>query len=49
MSPAGILETVLYAKDLAATEIFYRDVLGMEPFRSVAGRHSSIAAATRCC
>jgi catechol 2,3-dioxygenase-like lactoylglutathione lyase family enzyme len=32
MTPAGILETVLYAKDLAATEAFYREVLGMEPF-----------------
>jgi catechol 2,3-dioxygenase-like lactoylglutathione lyase family enzyme len=39
MSPAGILETVLYAKDLAATEAFYRDVLGLEPFVSAAGRH----------
>lgn len=32
MSPAGILETVLYAPDLGAAEAFYRDVLGMEPF-----------------
>ena len=39
MSPAGILETVLYAKDLAAIEPFYRDVLGLDPFVSVAGRH----------
>ena len=39
MSPAGILETVLYAKNLAATETFYRDVLGLEPFVSVADRH----------
>lgn len=39
MSPAGILETVLYAKDLAATEAFYRDVLGLDPFVSVDGRH----------
>ena len=39
MSPAGILETVLYAKDLAATEAFYRDVLGLEPFVSAVGRH----------
>ena len=39
MSPAGILETVLYAKDLAATETFYRDVLGLEPFVSAADRH----------
>lgn len=39
MSPAGILETVLYAKDLGAAEVFYRDVLGLEPFVSAAGRH----------
>jgi catechol 2,3-dioxygenase-like lactoylglutathione lyase family enzyme len=39
MPPAGILETVLYAKDLGATETFYRDVLGFEPFAKVAGRH----------
>jgi catechol 2,3-dioxygenase-like lactoylglutathione lyase family enzyme len=39
MRPAGILETVLYAKDLAATETFYRDVLELEPFAKVAGRH----------
>ena len=39
MTPAGILETVLYAKDLAAAEAFYRDALGMEPFAKAAGRH----------
>ena len=39
MSPAGILETVLYAKDLAATETFYREVLGLDPFVNVNGRH----------
>ena len=39
MSPAGILETVLYAKDLAAAQTFYRDVLGLEPFANAAGRH----------
>jgi catechol 2,3-dioxygenase-like lactoylglutathione lyase family enzyme len=39
MRPAGILETVLYAKDLGATEAFYRDVLGLEPFTKAAGRH----------
>jgi catechol 2,3-dioxygenase-like lactoylglutathione lyase family enzyme len=37
--PSGILETVLYARDLQATEDFYRRVLGLEPFASVAGRH----------
>jgi catechol 2,3-dioxygenase-like lactoylglutathione lyase family enzyme len=39
MKPAGILETVLYAKDLGATEAFYRDVLGLEPFTRAEGRH----------
>ena len=39
MSPAGILETVLYAKDLEATEAFYREVLGLEPFAKLGGRH----------
>ena len=39
MIPTGILETVLYATDLAAAEAFYRDALGMEPFARVAGRH----------
>ena len=39
MTPAGVLETVLYAKDLAAAEAFYRDALGMEPFAGAAGRH----------
>jgi catechol 2,3-dioxygenase-like lactoylglutathione lyase family enzyme len=39
MTPEGILETVLYAKDLAATETFYADILGMTPFAEVEGRH----------
>jgi catechol 2,3-dioxygenase-like lactoylglutathione lyase family enzyme len=39
MQPAGILETVLYAKDLDAAEMFYRDVLGLDPFAGVPGRH----------
>ena len=39
MAPTGVLETVLYAKDLAAAEAFYRDVLGLEPFAKVASRH----------
>ena len=38
MTPAGILETVLYASDLAAAERFYRDVLGMEPFAKAPDR-----------
>ena len=39
MTPAGVLETVLYAKDLAATESFYRDVLGLDAFARADGRH----------
>jgi catechol 2,3-dioxygenase-like lactoylglutathione lyase family enzyme len=39
MTPDGILETVLYAKDLAAIEAFYHDVLGMQPFAKADGRH----------
>ena len=38
-APKGILETVLYTDDLAETERFYRDVLAMTPFVTVAGRH----------
>jgi catechol 2,3-dioxygenase-like lactoylglutathione lyase family enzyme len=37
-SPTGILETVLYAVDLVATEAFYADILGMVPFSKLAGR-----------
>lgn len=39
MTPAGILETTLCARDLAAMEAFYRDVLGFEPFAKMPGRH----------
>jgi catechol 2,3-dioxygenase-like lactoylglutathione lyase family enzyme len=39
MRPKDILETVIYADNLAAIESFYRDALGMEPFASVTGRH----------
>ncbi len=38
MQPSGVLETVLYAEDLAATEQFYGDILGMTPFAKLAGR-----------
>ena len=38
MQPSGILETVIYASDLAAAERFYADVLGMLPFSKLAGR-----------
>jgi len=30
LRPAGVLETVLYAQDLAAAEAFYSNVLGLE-------------------
>ncbi len=39
MTPAGILETVLYAEDLDAAEAFYRDVLGLERMTRVGNRH----------
>lgn len=34
-----VIETCLYATDLDATERFYRDVLGLDPFTRVEGRH----------
>ena len=39
MIPTGILETVLYTKDLAAAETFYREVLGLSPFGKAQLRH----------
>jgi catechol 2,3-dioxygenase-like lactoylglutathione lyase family enzyme len=36
--PTGILETVIYAVDLDATEAFYADILGMVPFSKLARR-----------
>lgn len=38
MQPSGILETILYATDLDATEDFYRRVLGLEPYAKSEGR-----------
>lgn len=35
----GVLETCLYASDLAAAERFYRDVLGLAAFAREEGRH----------
>ena len=35
----GVLETCLYASDLAAAERFYGDVLGLERFARAEGRH----------
>lgn len=37
--PLRILETVLYAPNLARMEDFYRRALGLEPFAAVPGRH----------
>ena len=34
-----ILETALYAEDLARTAAFYEEVLGLERFAEVEGRH----------
>ena len=39
MSPAAILETVLYAADLDAARAFYRDVMGLPVYSEVPGRH----------
>ncbi len=39
MTPRAILETAVYAADLAAAEVFYRDVLGLPVIAKVAGRH----------
>lgn len=36
----GVLETCLYAEDLAAGERFYADVLGLEAFAREPGRHA---------
>jgi catechol 2,3-dioxygenase-like lactoylglutathione lyase family enzyme len=38
MQPQAILETVVYATDLAAAERFYRDVLGLQLVSRVEGR-----------
>lgn len=35
---SGILETVIYARDLEAAEAFYRDVFGLEPVSKVPDR-----------
>lgn len=39
MTPTAILETALYADDLAAAEAFYTSVLGFAVHGRVAGRH----------
>jgi catechol 2,3-dioxygenase-like lactoylglutathione lyase family enzyme len=39
MQPRGILETVVYARDLGAARRFYVDVLGLEVYAEQADRH----------
>ena len=39
MRPAAILETAIYAGDLAAAEAFYADILGMPVIGRAEGRH----------
>jgi len=39
MKPAAILETCLYVDDLEVAEAFYRDVIGLEFYAKVPGRH----------
>jgi catechol 2,3-dioxygenase-like lactoylglutathione lyase family enzyme len=39
MTPSAILETALYARDLAAMEAFYADLLRLEVIAKVDGRH----------
>lgn len=38
-APPAVLETVLYAHDLAAAEAFYNRLLGLEPYVRKEGRH----------
>ena len=35
----GTLESALYAGDLDAAMVFWRDVMGLQPFQAVPGRH----------
>ena len=39
MTPTGLLEAALYVEDIDRAEAFYRDILGLEPFVKVEGRH----------
>lgn len=39
LKPSGILETVLYADDLAAAEAFYGGALGLDVIGRAEGRH----------
>jgi catechol 2,3-dioxygenase-like lactoylglutathione lyase family enzyme len=40
MRPKAILESALYVTDLAAAEVFYGEVLGLERISRVEGRHA---------
>ncbi len=39
MKVTGVLETCLYVNDLGSAERFYRQVLGLDTYAKVAGRH----------
>ena len=39
MKPTAILETILYAPDLEAAQAFWREIMGLEPYSAVPGRH----------
>lgn len=39
MTPRGILETILYAADLDAAEVFYGELLGLERIAREGSRH----------
>ena len=39
LTPGGVLEAALYARDLLAAEQFYRDVLGLTVIARQPGRH----------
>jgi catechol 2,3-dioxygenase-like lactoylglutathione lyase family enzyme len=38
-APSRVLESCLYADDLAAAEAFYAGVIGLDPFARAEGRH----------
>jgi len=39
VKPGAILETIIYARDLDAARAFYHDVLGLDLYAEVPGRH----------
>ncbi len=38
-APTAILESAIYVDDLEAARSFYGDLIGLEPFQTVEGRH----------